>query len=33
MLDVRSYEKKQYLEKVRKQYGAKPEEEAGGPAL
>jgi hypothetical protein len=33
MLDVRSYEKKQYLEKVRKQYGAKPEEAAGGPAL
>ena len=33
MLDVRSYEKKQYLEKVRKQYGAKPEEATGGPAL
>jgi hypothetical protein len=33
MLDVRNYEKTQYLEKVRKQYGAKPEEAAGGPAL
>lgn len=31
MLDVRTYEKKQYLDKVRKQYGAKPEQEAGGP--
>lgn len=29
MLDVRSFEKKQYLERVRKQYGAKPE--AGAP--
>lgn len=33
MLDVRSYEKKQYLEKVRKQYGAKPEGGEGAPAL
>jgi len=33
MLDVRNYEKKQYLEKVRKQYGSKPEEQAAGPAL
>jgi len=33
MLDVRSYEKKQYLEKVRKQYGVKPEEGEGAPAL
>lgn len=31
MLDVRNYEKKIYLGKVRKQYGAKPEE-AAGPA-
>lgn len=30
MLDVRNYEKKKYLENVRKQYGAKPEQEAGG---
>ena len=28
MLDVRNYEKKNYLEKVRNQYGAKPEAEA-----
>ena len=33
MLDVRSYEKKQYLEKVRKQYGVKPEEAEGASAL
>jgi hypothetical protein len=33
MLDVRNYEKKKYLENVRKQYGAKPEQAAGGPAL
>lgn len=33
MLDVRNYEKKKYLDKVRKQYGAKPEQQAGGPAL
>ena len=29
MMDVRRYEKKIYLGKVRKQYGAKPEAEAG----
>jgi len=33
MLDVRNYEKKKYLENVRKQYGAKPEQQAGGPSL
>ena len=33
MLDVRNYEKNQYLEKVRNQYGAKPDQAAGGPAL
>ena len=33
MIDVRRYEKKIYLGKVRKQYGAKPEQEAGGPAV
>lgn len=27
MLDVRNYEKKQHLAKVRQQYGAKPEQE------
>ena len=27
MLDVRNYEKKQYLKKVHEQYGAKPESE------
>ena len=27
MLDVRNYEKKQYLKKVHEQYGAKPEAE------
>jgi hypothetical protein len=32
MLDVRNYEKQKYLENVRKQYGAKPEEAAAGPA-
>ena len=32
MLDVRNYEKKIYLGKVRKQYGAKPEAEAGPAA-
>jgi hypothetical protein len=31
MLDVRNYEKQKYLGNVRKQYGAKPEEAAGGP--
>lgn len=33
MLDVRAYERAGYLKKVRNQYGAKPEAEAGGPAL
>lgn len=33
MMDVRRYEKKIYLGKVRKQYGAKPEAESGGPSL
>jgi hypothetical protein len=33
MLDVRNYEKQKYLEKVRTQYGAKPEEAAAGPSL
>jgi len=33
MLDVRNYEKKKYLENVRKQYGAKPEQAEGGPSL
>jgi hypothetical protein len=33
MMDVRRYEKKIYLGKVRKQYGAKPEEGAGGPSV
>ena len=33
MLDVRNYEKQKYLENIRKQYGAKPEEGAGGPAV
>lgn len=33
MLDVRNYEKKIYLQKVRKQYGAKPEQEGAGPSL
>jgi len=33
MMDVRRYEKKIYLGKVRKQYGAKPEAEAGAPAV
>lgn len=28
MLDVRQYERQQHLKKVRKQYGAKPEEGA-----
>lgn len=32
MLDVRNYEKQKYLGNVRKQYGAKPEQVAGGPA-
>jgi hypothetical protein len=29
MLDVRNYEKKKYLENVRTQYGAKPEQAEG----
>lgn len=29
MLDVRNYEKKQHLKKVKEQYGAKPSAEAG----
>lgn len=33
MIDVRNYEKKNYLKKVRKQYGAKPEEAAGAPSV
>jgi hypothetical protein len=33
MMDVRRYEKKIYLGKVRKQYGAKPEEAAAGPSV
>jgi hypothetical protein len=32
MLDVRNYEKKNYLSNIRKQYGPKPEQAAGGPA-
>lgn len=32
MIDVRTYEKNLYLNKVRKQYGAKPAE-AGAPAI
>lgn len=32
MIDVRNYEKKIYLEKVRTQYGAKPDAEAGPAA-
>lgn len=32
MMDVRQYEKKIYLGKVRKQYGAKPEEGAAPSA-
>jgi len=34
MLDVRNYEKKKHLEKVRKQYGPRPEDTAGAaPAV
>jgi hypothetical protein len=29
MLDVRNYEKKKYLNKVREQYGAKPADDSG----
>jgi hypothetical protein len=32
MLDVRTYENEQHLIKVRRQYGAKPEEQ-GGPTI
>jgi hypothetical protein len=33
MIDVRRYEKKLYLGKVRKQYGAKASETAGAPTV
>lgn len=33
MLDVRNYEKKKYLTKVRQQYGAKPADESGAPSI
>jgi len=33
MLDVRNYEKKKYLTKVRQQYGAKPADESGAPSV
>lgn len=33
MLDVRNYEKTEYLKKVREQYGAKQEMAAGAPTL
>ena len=33
MIDVRNYEKATYLKKVRKQYGAKPEQETGAPSV
>jgi hypothetical protein len=34
MLDVRTFEKQQYLEKLRKQYGAKPAEgQPGAPSI
>ena len=33
MLDVRNYEKKIHLGKVREQYGAKPAEESGAPSV
>jgi hypothetical protein len=33
MLDVRNYEKQVHLKKVRAQYGAKPEAEAGAPTV
>ncbi len=32
MMDVRNYEKKEHLKKVREQYGAK-QEQAGAPSL
>ena len=33
MMDVRRYESTLYLTKVRKQYGAKPDEISAGPTL
>ena len=33
MMDVRNYEKKQYLKKVREQYGAKAKDEEGAPSV
>ena len=33
MLDVRNYEKKKYLNKVREQYGAKAADESGAPSV
>jgi hypothetical protein len=33
MLDVRNYERKIYLQKVKKQYGAKPEGDAAGASI
>ena len=33
MLDVRNYEKKKYLTKVREQYGAKTADESGAPSV
>lgn len=33
MLDVRNYERKIYLQKVKKQYGSKTEGDAGGPSI
>jgi hypothetical protein len=33
MLDVRNYEKKKYLNKVREQYGAKPADDSGAPSV
>lgn len=33
MIDVRNYEKKEYLKKVREQYGAKAPAEGQAPAL
>lgn len=33
MLDVRNYEKREYLSKVREQYGSAGKEEQGAPGL
>lgn len=33
MIDVRNYEKKEYLKKIREQYGAKTPAEGQAPAL